>query len=145
MTCDGNEKYGGEKRQDTKQKGHHDWHRSDHSGCVVRPERFLEPCLLLLLTENVSYGYDLISRLKDFGFGENEDPGRVYRYLRRLEKRGMIESQWDTTGVGPARRMYRVTADGDELLSVWIETVKFNIKILKEFVERYECINHRKE
>ena len=99
-----------------------------HQKKMVRPERFMEPCLLLLLTENVTYGYDLISRLKEFGFGDNQDPGMVYRYLRRLEKRGMIESKWDTTGTGPARRMYKVTADGNELLSVWTETIRLTSK-----------------
>ncbi|HHY11529.1 MAG TPA: PadR family transcriptional regulator [Firmicutes bacterium] len=139
MTYDRSEENGGERHKDDKHRGHHGWHRPGHAEWVVRPEGFMEPCLLLLLTENVTYGYDLISRLKEFGFGDNQDPGMVYRYLRRLEKRGMIESRWDTTGTGPARRMYRVTADGDELLSVWAETIKLNIRVLQQFLERYEC------
>jgi poly-beta-hydroxybutyrate-responsive repressor len=124
--------------KDGRHKDHYGWHRHGHAENVVRPERFMEPCLLLLLTENVTYGYDLISRLKEFGFGDNQDPGMVYRYLRRLEKRGMIESKWDTTGTGPARRMYKVTADGNELLSVWTETIRLNIQVLQQFLDRYE-------
>lgn len=124
--------------QDKRHKHHHGWHRHAHAENVVRPERFMEPCLLLLLTENVTYGYDLISRLKEFGYGDNQDPGMVYRYLRRLEKRGMIESKWDTSGTGPARRMYKVTPDGNELLAVWTETIRYNIQVLQQFLERYE-------
>ena len=41
-------------------------------------------------------------------------------------------------GTGPARRMYKVTADGDELLSVWAETIRSNIAVLQQFLERYE-------
>jgi PadR family transcriptional regulator PadR len=131
------EEHRGGSHRDGKPKEHYGWHRHEHAENVVRPERFMEPCLLLLLTENVSYGYDLISRLKEFGFGDNQDPGMVYRYLRRLEKRGMIESKWDTTGTGPARRMYKVTADGNELLSVWTETIRLNIEVLQQFLVRY--------
>ncbi|MGI6621312.1 MAG: helix-turn-helix transcriptional regulator [Bacillota bacterium] len=134
----GEEVHNGHMHKDWRHKDHHGCHRRGHGEHVVRPERFMEPCLLLLLTENVSYGYDLISRLREFGFGDNQDPGMVYRYLRRLEKRGMIESKWDTTGTGPARRMYKVTADGDELLSVWAETIRSNIAVLQQFLERYE-------
>ncbi len=132
---------GGEAGRKNDQKHrHHHWHRHERPEGVMRPEGFLEPCLLLLLTENATYGYNLISHLKEFGFGEGQDPGMVYRYLRRLEKRGMIESNWDTSGTGPARRVYKVTNDGSELLSVWIETVKLNISLLKQFLNRYESI-----
>ncbi len=118
-------------------RGHHCRPHSGRPDCVVRPEGFMEPCLLLLLTESTSYGYDLISRLQEFGFGDNQDPGMVYRQLRKLERREMIESQWDTSGAGPARRVYRMTADGHELLSVWIRTIRANIDVLSRFLERY--------
>lgn len=103
----------------------------------------MEPCLLLLLSERTSYGYDLISRLQEFGFGENQDPGMVYRHLRRLERRGMIESRWDTSGAGPARRVYRMTDDGSELLAVWTETIRLNIGILSGFLNRYQTIREQ--
>jgi poly-beta-hydroxybutyrate-responsive repressor len=102
----------------------------------------MEACLLLLLSEQESYGYELIPRLEEFGFGDNQDPGMVYRYLRRLEKRGMIESQWDTSGTGAARRVYAMTPDGYDLLSVWAETIRLNIGILSRFMDRYHKIDY---
>lgn len=140
MTQNTSENNGGERRTEDRHKGHHHWHRPGRLEGIVRPEGFMEPCLLLLLTENATYGYDLIPQLKEFGFGDNQDPGMVYRYLRRLEKRGMIESKWDTTGSGPARRMYSVTPYGDELLSAWTVIVQQNMTVLGQFLNRYQDI-----
>lgn len=119
-----------------------DWHQGQRTDGAVKPEGFMEACLLLLLSEQESYGYELIPRLEAFGFGDNQDPGMVYRYLRRLEKRGMIESQWDTSGTGAARRVYAMTPDGYDLLSVWAETIRLNIGILSRFMDRYQKIDY---
>ena len=106
-------------------------------GCMgSRMERFIEPCLLLLLLEKPAHGYDLMFRLRDFGFREDQDPGMVYRNLRKLEEQGMIESEWDTSGAGPAKRLYHVTAEGRELLRAWAETISLNIAALRSFLER---------
>jgi len=102
-----------------------------------RMERFIEPCLLLLLLEKPAHGYDLMARLRNFGFGDNQDPGMVYRNLRRLEDQGMIASEWDTSGAGPAKRSYEVTAEGKELVRAWAETIGLNIATLRSFLERF--------
>jgi len=108
-----------------------------------RVERFIEPCLLLLLLEKPAHGYDLISRLKELGFSDNPDPGMVYRNLRRLEEQGMITSRWDTSGAGPARRFYEVTREGKELLAAWVEVINLNVESLKLFLERYRSLEDR--
>lgn len=108
-------------------------------GCMgSRMERFIEPCLLLLLLEKPAHGYDLIARLQDFGFGDNQDPGMVYRNLRRLEDQGMITSEWDTSGSGPAKRSYEVATEGRELMKAWAEAINLNITTLKSFLERFD-------
>ncbi|MEX0974041.1 MAG: helix-turn-helix transcriptional regulator [Bacillota bacterium] len=99
--------------------------------------RFIEPSLLLLLLERPAHGYDLISRLQDFGFGEGQDPGMIYRNLRRLEDQRMIRSEWDTTGSGPARRFYEVTPEGRELIKAWTDTIRLNIATLNTFLDRF--------
>lgn len=106
-----------------------------------RVERFIEPCLLLLLLERPAHGYDLMERLREFGFdGEDQDPGMVYRNLRRLEHQGMVESEWDTSGPGPAKRLYQVTPEGRELLTAWGAVITRNVATLKKFLERYEAL-----
>ena len=117
--------------------GHCPIGRSATCGCMdSRMERFIEPCLLLLLLEKPAHGYDLIARLHDFGFGDNQDPGMVYRNLRRLEDQGAILSEWDTSGAGPAKRSYEVAPEGRELLKAWAEAIGQNISTLKSFLDR---------
>lgn len=117
-------------------------HKGHGCGFVgSRIERFMEPCLLLLLLEKPAHGYDLIERLKELGVkSDTPDPGMVYRTLRRLECEGMVRSEWETSGTGPARRLYEVTPEGKELLQAWVEVIKENISTLKAFLVRYEAL-----
>ncbi len=113
----------------------------DHCCRVGRMERFLEPCLLLLLRQEPSHGYDLLQKLNDFGFEpESQDPGHIYRHLRRLEREGMVTSHWETGKAGPAKRLYKVTTEGNELLSAWTTTIRGNIGILERFLQKYQSI-----
>ncbi|MCW3840558.1 helix-turn-helix transcriptional regulator [Micromonospora yasonensis] len=73
----------------------------------------LHPFLLLLIFERPGHGYDLIDRLKAMGLPDVE-PGHVYRALRGLERERSVISGWETTGPGPARRCYQLTAKGSE-------------------------------
>ncbi|WP_088553410.1 helix-turn-helix transcriptional regulator [Calderihabitans maritimus] len=114
-------------------------HRRRGCRCInVSVERFMEPCLLLLLSRRSTYGYDLIQSLKEFGFADGEtDPGTVYRYLRRMEEEGLVSSEWDTSGGGPARRLYTLTSEGEDLLHAWAESIKENKKRLEYFLQKY--------
>ena len=78
------------------------------------PKNFLQPCLLLLLKEEPGYGYDLVTRLKALGI--DDDSAAVYRALRALEEKSAVYSYWNMSSTGPARRMYRLTPSGDEML-----------------------------
>ena len=80
-------------------------------------ERYLQPSLLMGLLFKQSYGYELIQSIQEFGFVEGEPPpGMVYRHLRQLEGDGLVTSEWETEGSGPAKRTYRLTAEGVEVL-----------------------------
>ncbi|MEW5784911.1 MAG: helix-turn-helix transcriptional regulator [Bacillota bacterium] len=104
----------------------------------ARMERFVVPCLLLLLYRKPAHGYELLESLTEFGFGEGADPGLVYRNLRRLEEKGHVSSEWETGGGGPARRRYRVTQSGEALIHHWAETIKTNMNRLAVFLQRYQ-------
>jgi poly-beta-hydroxybutyrate-responsive repressor len=77
----------------------------------VRPRNWLVPVILLTLREWNSYGYELMERTAAFGF-EAMNPGTLYRTLRQMEKEGVVESKWETSKGGPARRMYTITTLG---------------------------------
>lgn len=98
-------------------------------------EKFIEPCLLLLLHKEPSYGYSLLEELSKLGI--STDASVIYRNLRRMEKDGLVESRWDTKGSGPAKRNYTIIADGEDLLHSWVVTIKRNKRILEHFIKVY--------
>lgn len=62
-------------------------------------------------------------------------PPRATRMGLALTK---ITSEWDTSGAGPAKRSYEVTAEGRELMKAWAEAISLNITTLKSFLERFD-------
>ncbi|MCK6580794.1 MAG: helix-turn-helix transcriptional regulator [Anaerolineae bacterium] len=92
---------------------------------------------VLSLMDSASYGYNLIQRLAGLGLAVEE--GTLYPLLRRLEKQGLLQSEWDTTESRP-RKYYRISADGREVLTAlraeWQETVTVMQNILER--DRHE-------
>ena len=81
----------------------------------------LKPALLLLLHHSPTHGYTLLEQLEEFGLG-GLDPSAVYRALRDMEAEGWVSSTWDEEQTqGPPRRVYRITALGDEVLAMWTQ------------------------
>lgn len=107
---------------------------------VPEPRNFLQPCLLLLLREQADHGYELVSRLRPMHDGET-DSGGVYRALRGLEQRGMVASEWCTSGTGPARRRYRLTVAGAAYLDEQVAELEQVHDALHRFMDRYRrCV-----
>ena len=105
-------------------------------------ERYIQPTILLGLKNKLSYGYELIKNLQEFGFVEGEaPPGMIYRHLRQLEEDGLVMSKWITEGSGPAKRMYEITSEGEEVLGAWAEYMQKQAENIQRFVKIYsECI-----
>ena len=90
--------------------------------------------LLAMLKGWSAYGYDLVQRLEDAGFGEY-NKGTVYRALRHMEAMGLVSSAWDTSSTGPARRMYQLTKAGSIFLENWIQMVDSHRAMLESFTK----------
>jgi DNA-binding PadR family transcriptional regulator len=46
---------------------------------------------LLALRKHLSYGYELLEKIIEFGFFDGlADPGMVYQHLRKLEQDGFV-------------------------------------------------------
>ena len=103
--------------------------------------RFLEPCLLLLLHQGASHGYDLAEGLEDFGFPRGQlDSSLIYRTLRQLELSGMLGSEWDTSSTyGPPRRVYHLTSLGDQYLRSWVQDLRATDGALHRFLDAYSA------
>lgn len=83
--------------------------------------RFVEPVVLYLLKEKRrSYGYELSLALQDHALTDAEvERAALYRTLRQLEANGNVVSEWETGRAGPARRLYRLTPEGERHLEEW--------------------------
>ncbi len=77
------------------------------------------------------YGYGLIQRLGELGLDIEE--GTLYPLLRRLEKQGLLQSEWETSEARP-RKYYQISSQGREVLAAlsaeWFETVAVMGRIL---------------
>lgn len=67
--------------------------------------------LLSMLDVQDGYGYGIVTRLRESGFGGLGE-GTVYPALTRLETAGLLESYLARSGSGPARKYYRTTDQG---------------------------------
>jgi PadR family transcriptional regulator PadR len=70
-------------------------------------------CLLILKQPN--YGYALLDLLEKRGFAV--DANTLYPLLRRLEKQGLLTSDWNTDESRP-RKFYATSAEGVALASI---------------------------
>lgn len=66
----------------------------------------------LQLLRSPGYGYGLLQQLADAGFPT--DANTLYPLLRRLEKQGCLDSEWNTDEARP-RKFYRTSASGIRL------------------------------
>ena len=64
---------------------------------------------------------------------------RGYRALRDMEAMGWVSSTWDTEQAqGPRRRIYRLTAQGDQVLGDWVRDLRGTRRQIDHLVETYD-------
>lgn len=71
--------------------------------------------VLGLLRTKSMHGYGIIQSIRK-NFGVYFGPSTVYPFLKDLEKKGQIKSQWDMNHERP-RKVYSITPKGDNFLN----------------------------
>ena len=73
----------------------------------------LEFCILNVLIDGESYGYQIVKELeaRSQGYFKFKE-GTLYPALHRLEKSGLITGKWQMLPNGRQRRYYYITAKG---------------------------------
>ncbi len=103
----------------------------------IGAHRWMEPFVLAFLASGAGHGYAIVGELAQLGITNGPvDVGQVYRTLRDLEQAGQVVSSW-TTGTGPARRDYELTAAGFAALDEWAAVMKERSRLVAEFDARY--------
>lgn len=86
----------------------------------------LEGCVLAIIAEGETYGYEIIGALEKAGFEEIGE-GTLYPVLTRLDKNKLILCRRAKSPLGPVRKYYSITDEGT--------------RALNEFKERYRKIS----
>jgi PadR family transcriptional regulator PadR len=111
------------------QNGGH--HRCESPG---RVRGLAQAWVLLALAQGPIHGYELLERLPEVEI----DPGFLYRTLRAMEEEGLVRSSWDTSGSGPARRVYTLTDEGRTVLRTWAAHIRRLREKLDQFLSTYK-------
>lgn len=121
-------------------KTHHDLPKNhQHCSCGgAQIQGFVRPRLLLQLSKKPAHGYELLEVLESENL-PTPDLSTLYRALRQFEEDGLVCSTWDTSGGGPARRVYELTDEGVEYLHAWAENIRQTRRRLTQFLAEYEA------
>ena len=78
-----------------------------------------KPVILSLLMSGESYGYQILQRVRRVSGGKMDwSSALLYPVLRRMEKDGLIRSDWRVSEENRMRKYYRLTAAGRKELEV---------------------------
>ena len=99
---------------------------------------FLQPCILVQLSKEDRHGYDLLMGLDEFIDDAGQyDPSIIYRLLRELEANNHVVSYEGDISLGPKRKMYSITAAGENLLQTWMENLRRSRKEIDRLLDVY--------
>lgn len=102
----------------------------------------LDGCVLHIIANHKIYGYELVQKLKQYGF-DTIVGGTVYPILQKLEKMNLIEGKIEKSLDGPDRKYLYTTPEGKAYLmqfdAQWLALVGRVAEIIKkEDGESYE-------
>jgi len=81
----------------------------------------LEGCVLSVIAEGETYGYEILSELERYGFEELSE-GTLYPILTRLDKGGSISCRKAKSPLGPIRKYYSITEEGRIRLETFLDS-----------------------
>lgn len=90
---------------------------NDERKCGL-PRSYQRACLLIVLAEGPTHGYDLLEQVRTAGLAGAE-AGGLYRCLRSMEEDGLVKSWWEPSQAGPPRRIYHLSPTGAEAAAGW--------------------------
>lgn len=88
----------------------------------------LEGCVLSIISQGETYGYEILQELSKHGF-ENVGEGTLYPILTRLDKNGYITCRKEKSSLGPIRKYYSISLEGEK----YFEEFRANYKKITEY------------
>lgn len=103
------------------------------------PRHYVRPCILLMLAEGPSHGYEMLEQIRKLGV-RGTDPGGLYRSLRAMEKEDLVNSWWEPSQSGPARRSYVLTDAGYEAMRTSVGSLRGVQRLLTSLLDRFDSL-----
>ncbi|MUT68597.1 PadR family transcriptional regulator [Paenibacillus sp. NEAU-GSW1] len=101
----------------------------------------LEGCILKVISNSETYGYEISEKLKANGF-PNISEGTIYPLLLRLEKNGLIAANYKNSPLGPKRKYFNLTGQGEKELEVfWEKWMELQAAVHQLFLQGGETHN----
>lgn len=92
----------------------------------------LTPLILSVLAQGETYGYEMIRKVKELSDGKLDvGEGTLYPLLRKLEERGIVETQWRQAPNDRQRKYYRLKQQGQ----VMLETERANWLVMHQLLQ----------
>lgn len=76
----------------------------------------LEGCILKVISFQETYGYEISQSLQKYGFQDISE-GTIYPLLLRLEKNGLVTTQYRASSLGPKRKYFQISSEGEIALT----------------------------
>jgi PadR family transcriptional regulator PadR len=83
----------------------------------------VELAILALLHDDEAYGAQIVDRLGEYP-GLAISAGTAYPLLSRLKKSGLVTSVWRESPLGPPRKYYRLSVEGEGAFSTMAKAWK---------------------
>lgn len=81
----------------------------------------LEGCVLAIISKKKTYGYEISQQLMAYGFGKITE-GTIYPLLLRLEKNKWVHATYQASDLGPKRKYYALTPQGEQALTDFLSS-----------------------
>jgi PadR family transcriptional regulator PadR len=113
------------------------FHPPDEHAEGALPRSYLRPCLLLMLAEGPSHGYELLEQVRRLGL-RGAEPSALYRSLRAMEREALVSSSWEMSRAGPPRRTYLLSDAGHRALRSSVGSLRDVQRLLGTMLDRYD-------
>lgn len=96
-------------------------------------DRFVQPVILSILLQEPASGYAVVKQMRQYvTFAlAGPDPTGIYRYLKIMEQRGLIEGREEEKST-----LYHITVEGYHCLASWVQTLDDYAVIIAQLAEQ---------
>jgi PadR family transcriptional regulator, regulatory protein PadR len=108
-----------------------DWEEAKDKRITQLRKGILELAVMRVLFHERHYGYSLV-RVLSQGDANSLKEGTVYPILARLDRDGLVRSEWVESDQGPPRKYYSLTSDGRRLFTELGQEFDLLVSLVKQ-------------